>query len=58
MFTKETIEKIDDNNTKALELTHLLITTLENGIDEGIDVVTNLEIVRDILKDNSAIFDV
>ena len=56
MFTKQIFEKIDTNNTKALELTHLLITALENGVDEGIDVVTNLEIVRDILRSNSAIF--
>jgi hypothetical protein len=58
MFTNEIFEKIDRNNTKALELTHLLITALENGIDEGIDVITNLEIVRDYLKSNSAIFGV
>ena len=58
MFTEEIIRKIDSNNTKALELTNLIITALENGIDEGIDVVTNLEIVRDILRNNSAIFDV
>lgn len=58
MLNKEVIERIDDNNTKALELTHLIITALENGVDEGIDVVSNLEIVRDILRSNSAIFDV
>ena len=52
MFTK-----IDSNNTKALELTNLIITALENGIDK-FDVVTNLEIVRDILQTNSTIFDV
>ena len=58
MITQENIVKIDCNNTKALELTHLLITALENGIEETIDVVSNLEIVRDILKSNSLIFDV
>lgn len=57
MFTENIVETIDDNNTKALELTHLIITTLENGIEDGIDIVSNLEIVRDILKSNSAIFD-
>lgn len=57
MFTNQIIEKIDNNNTKALELTHLIITTLENGIEDGIDIVSNLEIVRDILKSNSVIFD-
>lgn len=58
MITKQIFEKLDSNNTKALALTHLIITVLENGIDEGIDVITNLEIVRDILKNNDAIFDV
>ena len=57
MFTNETIGKIDRNNTKALELTHLLITVLENGVEDGIDIISNLEIVRDILKNNSVIFD-
>ena len=56
MFTKEIFEKIDRNNLKALELTNLIITALENGID-NFDVVTNLEIVRDILKNNNVIFD-
>ena len=56
MFTKEIIEKIDCNNLKALELTNLIITALENGVD-NFDVVTNLEIVRDILKSNNVIFD-
>ena len=54
MFTKE----IDNNNTKALALTDLMITVFENGIEDKVDVVTNLEIVRDILKSNDKIFDV
>ena len=57
MFTKEMLGKIDSNNTKALALTNLLITVIENGVDDGIDIVSNLEIIRDILKDNSTIFD-
>ena len=56
MFTQQNIDKIDCNNTKALELAHLMITALENGIDE-FDVVSNLEIIRDILRNNSATFD-
>lgn len=48
--------KVDNNNTKALELTNLIITALENGVDQ-FDVITNLEIVRDILRTNSTIFD-
>ena len=58
MFTKEIFQKLDTNNLKALELTNLLITVIENGLDDAVDVVTNLEIVRDILKNNSDIFDV
>lgn len=58
MFTQQTIKTIDENNTKALELTHLLIEALSNGLDDAIDIVTNLEIVHDILRNNSAIFDV
>ena len=50
--------KIDNNNTKALELTNLIITALENGFEDVIDIVTNLEIVRDILRTNCEIFDV
>lgn len=57
MFTQQTIDRLDVNNTKALELTHLIITVLENGMEDGIDIVSNLEIVRDILKANSVIFD-
>ena len=58
MFTQQTIKTIDENNTKALELTHLLIEALSNGLDDAIDIVTNLEIVHDILRNNSAMFDV
>lgn len=56
-MTQQIIDRLDVNNTKALELTHLIITVLENGMEDGIDIVSNLEIVRDILKANSVIFD-
>ena len=56
MLTKQTIEKIDDNNTKAFNVIHLLVSALENGID-NIDVISNLEVVRDYLKSNYTIFD-
>ena len=58
MFTKEIIEQVDGNNTKALALTHLMIKVFENGIEDGIDIVSNLEIVQDILKSNDRVFDV
>ena len=56
MITNEKLAKLDRNNSKALELTHLIITALENGID-NFDVVSNLEIVRDILRNNNLVFD-
>ena len=56
MITNEKLTKLDRNNSKALELTHLMITALENGID-NFDVVSNLEIVRDILRSNNLVFD-
>ena len=56
MFTEQIIETIDDNNTKALSIIHLLISALENGIDD-VDVISNLEVVRDYLKSNYMIFD-
>lgn len=56
MFTEQTIEKIDGNNTKSLSIIHLLISALENGIDD-VDVISNLEVVRDYLKSNYMIFD-
>lgn len=56
MFTENIIETIDDNNTKAFNIIHLLISALENGIDD-IDVISNLEVVRDYLKSNYMIFD-
>lgn len=58
MFTEQMIEQVDGNNTKALALTHLMIKVFENGIDDGIDIVSNLEIVHDILKSNDKVFDV
>ena len=54
MFEKETIEKIDDNNRKALNIVSLAISPLEEG--EQIDVVTILESIRDYLKSNDVIF--
>ena len=56
MFTEQIIETIDDNNTKALNVTQLLISALENGL-EGFDVILNLEVIRDYLKSNYMIFD-
>ena len=57
MVKKEKIKELDCNNMKCLQLVHLIITALENGVD-NFDVVTNLEIVRDYLTKNNMVFDV
>ena len=51
-----TTKTIDDNNTKALGITELLIVALENSL-EGFDVISNLEVIRDYLRTNYMIFD-
>lgn len=56
MITEQIIETIDDNNTKALNVTQLLIVAMENSL-EDFDVISNLEVVRDYLKSNYKIFD-
>ena len=56
MLKEQFMETIDDNNTKAYNITDLIIRALENGID-NIDVISNLEVVRDYLKSNYIIFD-
>lgn len=56
MSKQQIIEKVDDNNTKALSITQLLITALENSLD-NVDVISNLEVVRDYLRTNYTIFD-
>ena len=56
MFTQQVIDKIDGNNTKAFNIVHLLISALENGIDD-VDVISNMEVVRDYLHSNYKIFD-
>ena len=56
MVKDEQIEELDGNNTKCLQLVHLIISALENGV-ENFDVVTNLEIIRDYLTKNDLVFD-
>lgn len=56
MITEQIIETIDDNNTKALNVTQLLIVAMENSL-EDFDVISNLEVIRDYLKSNYKIFD-
>ena len=56
MFTEQITQTIDDNNTKALNVTQLLIVAMENSL-EGFDVISNLEVIRDYLRTNYMIFD-
>lgn len=56
MIDEQIIETIDDNNTKALNITQLLIVAMENSL-EDFDVISNLEVIRDYLKSNYKIFD-
>ena len=56
MFTEQITQTIDDNNTKALSITQLLIVAMENSL-EGFDAISNLEVIRDYLRTNYMIFD-
>lgn len=42
---------IDENNSKALIITTLLLYALDHGCDK-VNVVTSLEMIRDYLKAN------
>lgn len=56
-FTTEIINKMDDNNMKALE-TIKAIEKLADGeiIIDGVDVLMMINVVNDYLKDNYRIF--
>lgn len=55
MFNMETIEKIDNNNRKALTVVNLALSPVESG--DKIDTLSVLETVRDYLLNNDKIFD-
>lgn len=55
MFKMETIEQIDNNNRKALNVINLALLPVENG--DKIDMLSVLETVKDYLQSNDAIFD-
>ena len=56
-MVKESIEKIDNNNMKALGIVkHILFTLMNGGDHNELDVVSTLEAVQDYLMDNNHIF--
>ena len=56
-IVKETIEKIDNNNMKALGIIkHTLFALVQGGDHNELDVVSTLEAVQDYLMDNNRIF--
>lgn len=56
-IVKESIERIDDNNMKALGIIKHTLFALTNGGDQDeLDVVSTLEAVQDYLMDNNNIF--
>ena len=57
MVKKELINKIDDNNLKALGIVKHMLFALMNGSDcVELDAVSTLEAVQDYLVDNNNIF--
>ena len=53
----KSIDKIDDNNIKALGIIKHVLFALTNGGDHNeLDVVSTLEAVQDYLAENNEIF--
>lgn len=56
-MVKESIDKIDNNNIKALGIIKHILFALVNGGDHNeLDIVSSLEAVEDYLVDNNQIF--
>lgn len=56
-IVKESINKIDDNNLKALGIIkHILYALINGGDHNELDVVSTLEAVQDYLMENNRIF--
>lgn len=59
MLVSESINKIDDNNLKALAILKSVLFTLMNGGDlDDFDIVSALEAVQDYLTDTNELFSV
>ena len=50
------IDKIDENNMKALSVTKTLLYAVESGCEE-IDYISLIAVIHDYLKLNDKIFD-
>ena len=56
-MVKESIDKIDENNIKALGILKHTLFALTNGGDHNeLDLVSTLEAVQDYLTENNQIF--
>lgn len=56
-MVKESIDRIDDNNMKALGIIkHVLFALMNGGDHDELDVVSTLEAVQAYLVDNNQIF--
>lgn len=56
-MVKESIDRIDNNNIKALGIIKHILFALVNGGDHNeLDIVSSLEAVEDYLVDNNQIF--
>ena len=57
VMVKESIDRIDDNNMKALGIIkHVLFALINGGDHNELDVVSTLEAVQGYLMDNNHIF--
>ena len=53
----KSINKVDDNNLKALGIIkHILFALMNGGDHNELDIVSSLEAVQDYLQDNNQIF--
>lgn len=50
------INKIDENNMKALSIVNTLMYAIESGYD-NIDYISIVGVIRDYLQSNNKIFD-
>lgn len=58
-MTTDVIDKIDNNNMKALEMIKAIekVAECDEIVIDGVDVLMMINVVHDYLKDNYRIFD-
>ena len=54
-MSKDTIQSINSNNWKALNIAFLTLSAAENGL--AVDFISSLEVITDYLTHNNTIFD-